>query len=529
MSFSIRPLFLKRQWVLNGLLLFSLVMSGCARLPDNSIRQASYHYADTEGTLLAQVSGTTPKVDASQSGFLLLESGLDAFVARTALARAAQRSIDAQYYLLHDDMTGQLFLDEMIQASRRGVRVRLLVDDMDLEGRDADAAALDAMPNVEVRIFNPFGRNVSRWSQFLTRFGSVTRRMHNKSFIVDGEAVVLGGRNIGNEYFEADPALAFGDLDVLGFGPIARQAAVSFDAYWNHALAYPATRLLGKTPDAAAVIDYQRQLKARIAAQAADYDPYFQALREARLTRRLEAGLLPLVWGHAWLVADDPDKLVVDRRRQELHLSRALAPYFLGLEESLVIFSPYFVPGREGTDLLKSLVQRGVRVQILTNSLASTDVPVVHAGYARYRRELLRAGVELYEMDRQSAPRPRLKTFFTGSSKASLHAKSFVLDGQYVFIGSLNLDPRSLVENSEVGVVIDSADIAGVMLEWFEQDVQKVAFRVTLEETAHGTEQLRWTSHQDGTVVRFDVEPHTCMLQRVGVGLMRLLPIESQL
>ncbi|MBR9828808.1 MAG: phospholipase D family protein [Oceanospirillales bacterium] len=510
-------------------LLLGLLTSGCASLPDNSGRVESYGFTDGGGTLLHQVSATPHGIDPGQSGFLLLESGLDAFVARAALARAAQRSIDAQYYLLHDDLTGHLFINELIQAAERGVRVRLLVDDMDLDGRELGAAALDAMPNMEVRIFNPFGRNVNRWSQFVTRFGSVTRRMHNKTFIVDGQAVILGGRNIGNEYFEADPALAFGDLDVLGIGPIAGAAVTSFDAYWNHDLAYPATTLIGEMPDADTIAHVRDQMAVYMDSQAVAYAPYFTALSESRLARRLSAGELPLIWGHAELLADDPDKLLADRRETDLHLSQALAPYFMGLKESLVIFSPYFVPGAEGTDFFRALVERGVQVRILTNSLASTDVPIVHVGYVRHRRALLRAGVELYEMSRKVRPEQHKRSFFTGSSKASLHAKSFVLDGQHVFIGSLNLDPRSLVENTEVGVIIDAPEFAARMLDWFERDADQVAFRVVLETGDDGVERLRWHGLDEGQPVTFTVDPYTSIWQRMGVGILRVLPIDSQL
>ncbi|MBA4502540.1 phospholipase D family protein [Marinobacterium marinum] len=505
-----------------------LLLGGCAGLPENTGRLESYQLADTEDTRLGRVSAAGLAADVS--GFQLLDSGIDAFVARVALAREAEQSIDAQYYLLHDDMTGHLFLDELVKAAERGVRVRLLVDDMGLEGRDESVAALAALTNFEVRIFNPFGRHLGRLSQFITRFGSVTRRMHNKLFIVDGQAVVLGGRNIGNEYFEADPALAFGDLDVVGFGPIATDAARSFDAYWNHDLAYPVARLVDSPLDALAARRFRHYSSEYIEQHAHDYAYYFDALRNSWLTQQLNAGSLSLVWGQARLVSDDPDKLVTDRRQTELHLSRELEPYFLELEKSLLIFSPYFVPGREGVEFLEALVERGVRVRVLTNSLASTDVPVVHVGYARYRRELLRAGVELYEMNRQvRAPAKREGWNFTGSSKASLHAKSFVLDGEKVFIGSLNMDPRSLVENSEVGVVLEVPEIAQEMLEWFEHDIDRVAFRVSLEQGSFGSERLRWDGWSGDQPVVFDVEPYTSVWQRLGVGLLRVLPIDSQL
>lgn len=510
------------------IILLGFLLTGCTSLPDNRDRIVSYSFTDTQNTALGSAFNTKRNEEAGQSGFLLLNNGLDAFVARAAFARGAERGIDAQYYLLHDDLTGRLFINELVKAAERGVRVRLLVDDMDLDGRDSFMTALDALPNFEVRIFNPFSRSTWRTPQFVTRFGDVTRRMHNKSFTVDAQVTVLGGRNIGDEYFEANPAIAFGDLDVLGIGPVARDVSQSFDAYWNHPLAYPVLTLAEQAPDADAIAQFKSELQAFGTAQA-DSD-YITALRESRLAKSLQAADLTLNWGRAEVVADNPDKLISDRDQTKLHLTEALGPYFLNLAQELTIFSPYFVPGEEGVDFFSTLVNQGVQVRILTNSLASTDVGVVHAGYARYRRALLRAGVELYEMNRQT-PREQnnIKKNLTGSSRASLHAKSFVLDRQHVFIGSLNLDPRSVVENSEVGVVIEAPQVAESMAQWFDKNIQQVAFKVSLETTENGSEQLRWTGQEDGKLVVYNVEPHTSIWQRIGINLMRLLPIESQL
>ncbi len=510
-------------------LTLSVLLGGCGSLPDNTGRVASHSFDDTSTTSLGRAASVQFGEEPGVSGFLMLDQGLDAFVARVALARTAERSIDAQYYLLHNDLTGHLFLRELIAAAERGVRVRLLVDDMDLAGRDGGAIALNAVPNFEVRIFNPFERNANRTAQFITRFGSVTRRMHNKLFIADGQAVVLGGRNIGDEYFEANPALAFGDLDVMGLGPVAQHASKAFDAYWNHELAYPASTLVDAAADADDVARMKRNLEAFISDQGEERDAYYEAMQTSTLAGKLKAGKLSLTPGRAELVVDNPDKLISDRSKSELRLGQSLAPYFRELEDSLIIFSPYFVPGREGTDFLKALAERGVRVRILTNSLASTDVPVVHVGYVRYRRELLQAGVELFEMDQKYDAKRRSWNYFTGSSKASLHAKSFVLDNKRVFVGSLNLDPRSLIENSEVGVVIESPDIAQNMSAWFEREVKRIAFHVSLEEGEDGVERLIWESEGDEGVVRFDVDPYTCVWQRMGVGVLRLLPIDSQL
>ena len=517
-----------RAGFLFATIMLSVLLTGCTSLPANSDRMPSFRFSDTHNSTFGRAFDIQRREHPGSSGFLLLSNGLDAFVARAAFARGAERSIDAQYYMLHDDLTGRLFISELIKASDRGVRVRLLVDDMDLAGRDLSMAVLNALPNFEVRIFNPFSRDMWRTPQFVTRFGDVTRRMHNKSFTVDAQVTVLGGRNIGNEYFEANPVIAFGDLDVWGIGPVARDVSQSFDAYWNHPLAYPVSSLVAQTPDTNAIAKFRSELQAFVVTQA-DSD-YIEALRESSLAKSLQEADINLHWGQAEVVADDPDKLISDRDQTNLNLTDALGPYFLRLNKELTIFSPYFVAGEEGVEFFSSLVKQGVRVRILTNSLASTDVSVVHAGYARYRRALLRAGVDLYEMNRRRPKQQeKLKKNLTGSSQASLHAKSFVLDRKHVFIGSLNLDPRSMVENSEVGVIIKVPRVAESMAQWFDKNIQDVAFKVTLEAEENGIEQLRWTGQEDGQQVIYTVEPHTSIWQRIGINLLRLLPIESQL
>ena len=225
-----------------------IMIAGCATLPKDFDRPESYALADTENTLFGKLLANEKADHPGISGFHLLPNGLDAFVARAVLANHAERSIDAQYYLYHKDLVGNLFSDLLLKAADRGVRVRLLVDDMGLAGRDLGAVALDSHPNLEVRIFNPFSRNVGRASQFVTRLGSVTRRMHNKSFTVDNQVTILGGRNIGNEYFDADPDLEFADLDVMAIGPVAGEVSSVFDRYWNSELAYPASVLVKGEP-----------------------------------------------------------------------------------------------------------------------------------------------------------------------------------------------------------------------------------------------------------------------------------------
>lgn len=260
-------------------------LSGCATLPTNFERPKSYAFTDTDHTRISKAHRDEMRAHPEKSGFLLLGNSLDAFVARAVLAQGAERSIDVQYYLYHNDLVGRLFTDQLLKAADRGVRVRLLVDDMDLEDKDFSVAAIDSHPNVQVRIFNPFSRKSGRIGQFLMRSDSVTRRMHNKSFTVDNQVTILGGRNMGNEYFDADPDLSFSDLDVLAIGPVAQEVSKAFDLYWNSELVYPVSVLLNKQPTPEEVKRRRRVLDDFIA-EKADSD-YVQAVRNSNLANAI--------------------------------------------------------------------------------------------------------------------------------------------------------------------------------------------------------------------------------------------------
>jgi len=504
------------------------LVAACATLPENVGRKETFAYPDTGDTRLGREIHREEAVHPGESGFHLLGNGLDAFVARAVLAHLAERSIDVQYYLYHDDLVGRLLTWQLLQAADRGVRVRMLVDDMDLSGRDPGVIALDSHPNVEVRIFNPFSRKTGRTSQYVTRMGSVTRRMHNKSFTVDSQATILGGRNIGNEYFEADPDLAFADLDVIGVGPVARDVSTAFDRYWNNELAYPVSVLIDKPPTPEETGRIRQQLNEFVAAQADSV--YLEALRNSDLADRIRERQVRYSWGNAVVVYDRPEKILHDKGEKEYQLAPQLKPYTDGVRKELILFSPYFVPGEAGTTFLTDLVARGVRVRILTNSLASNDVGVVHAGYAGSRKPLLRGGVELYEMNKKlTREQKKEKKGAGGSSKASLHAKSFVFDREQVFIGSMNLDPRAMVHNTEIGVVLASREIAQGMGNWFDNNIDQLAFRLELKRDENGSETLLWHGIVDGTPQTFDVDPYTGFWKRLGIGFLGILPIESQL
>jgi len=510
-------------------LLVLLLAGGCASLPKNIDRQESFAFRNTDTTGLGKDTRAGVTAHPGQSGFHLLPDGLDAFTARAKLAARAERSIDAQYYLLHGDLVGTLFIDALVKAADRGVRVRLLVDDMTLDDRkDINAAALDAHPDIEIRVFNPFGRKTVRWFQLISRFGEVTRRMHNKSFTVDNQVTVIGGRNIGNEYFEADPDLVFGDLDVLAVGPVVDSISDSFDLYWNSPASYPISTLVrdsSKPED----LDNLRRLLFDFSRQHQD-SAYLEALRQSPMVDLVKNWQFAFDWGDAQVLYDHPAKISAERDQTLLNLITELKPYTDKISSELIIFTPYFVPGKQGLENFRKMRERGVRVRVLTNSLGSTDVTAVHAGYSRYRKPLLRAGVELYEIDKRlTRAQRRERKGLSGSSQASWHAKSFVIDRERVFIGSLNMDPRSVVENTEIGIMIESSDMALDMSDWFDQIVDKVAFRLALEKNANGTDKLVWHREIDGNKRVFTTEPNTGFWRRFGVGILRLLPIESQL
>ncbi|MBW2671204.1 MAG: phospholipase D family protein [Deltaproteobacteria bacterium] len=506
-----------------------LMMGGCASLPTDFERTETHAYTDTDNTRIGQASQAEKLAHPGQSGFHLLGNGLDAFVARAALARAADRSIDTQYYMIHNDVVGSLFIDQLLKAAARGVRVRLLVDDIDQGGRDFGTAVLDSYPNIEVRIFNPFGRNTGRTVQYVTGFGKQTRRGHNKSFTVDSQATILGGRNIGDEYFEADPEFAFLDIDVLSVGPVAQSVAASFDLYWNSALSYPISVLVDKLPTPQE-IDQRRKEFDDFIAQQADSE-YVQHLKNSDLANNIKQSQVDYYWGNGNVIADDPQKLTHATDDTQYHLSKQLKPYLMDIEKELIILSPYFVPGKPGVAFFKTLREKGVRVKILTNSLSSTDVAVVHAGYSKYRKDLLRMGVELYELNKNMNKKERkeIKEGGVGRSKASLHAKSFVFDRERVFIGSFNLDAQSRIQNTEIGVVFESADIANNIAESFDQNINQAAFRLELKTYENGSEKIFWHGLVDGKQKTFDVDPYTGFWKRFGIGFMSILPIESLL
>jgi len=455
------------------------------------------------------------------SGVLPLQDGRDAFAARVLLADAAERTLDVQYYIWHNDLSGTLLLEALRRAADRGVRVRLLLDDNNTFGLDGMLAALDSHPHIDVRLFNAFSNRRWRWLGFLTDFSRLNRRMHNKSFTVDAHVTIVGGRNIGDEYFGASGETLFIDLDVLAVGAVVADVARDFERYWTSASAVPLSTVLptaaadGLAACAANAVDVGRRDEARA---------YLQAIKELPIVEDLLMRRLPYTWAPTRMISDDPAKGVAHEKQRNLVL-RKLQEVLGALQRELYLISPYFVPTKRGTAFFAQHARAGLQVKILTNSLEATDVVAVHAGYMKRRKALLRAGVQLFELRRTAPQRKRLLRMRgssgTGSSGSSLHSKTFSLDRERVFIGSFNFDQRSARLNTEMGFLIESAELAVASADAFEAQIPDGAYQVRLQNG-----RLQWVERNDGVDTVHRSEPGTTLWQRALVRLISWLPIE---
>jgi putative cardiolipin synthase len=502
------------------------MMSFLYQLPDISQRVRSSVIDDGANTTLGRDFSAELAVNPDKTGVFLLQDGRDAFTARALLARKAEKSIDLQYYMYHQDTVGSLLTYEVLKAADRGVRVRMLIDD--IYGNEGENAwvALDAHSNIEVRLWNPWKRGRNRMIQSVFRALDINYRMHAKSYTVDNQATILGGRNIGDEYFDADTEVAFSDIDVLAIGPSVAEVSSQFDLYWNNDFAYPVDILIrqGSEQDLDALRDaraafYQKQ----------STSSYVKALTDSGLAHGLAQGSLGFSWSEARVIHDSPQKKTQGKAGKDELLLSQLAPYITDAKKSVNIVSPYFVPGDQATDALCKLAEKGVKVRILTNSLASNDVSAVHAGYSKYRRTLLRCGVQLFELDESIKDRHgKAFTWLPGLKKSSLHAKTMAFDGEIMFIGSFNFDQRSIYINNEIGLVFREPEIAGASARHFEDKVNDIAFRVEFSREG-GRENMHWVGGQGGPDVVMEEEPYATTGQKLIVGILKWLPIDSQL
>jgi putative cardiolipin synthase len=501
------------------LLLAASLLAGCGKVPKDYPRSPSSAYPSHASTEIGRYVDEVGTRHPGKSGFAIIRYGRNAFTTRVALSQLAQKTLDVQYYIWEADATGRILADQLVRAADRGVRVRVLLDDIGVKGGDALIASLDAHPRIEIRLFNPFAHRSARLLDFVADFKRVNHRMHNKLMVMDNALAIIGGRNVGNHYFGVHTDANFRDLDVVAAGPVVREISSVFDHFWNGDWAVPISALVDR---AYAQDDMQAArvtLRERIAEEEYPY-PIDQDV--AALKSGVEAEIDQLIWAPGQIVWDDPAEIAATGGTSRM--LEALHRRVETLEADLLIESPYFVPRDRGIRKMAELAGRGAHIRVLTNSLAANDVLAAHAGYAARRKEVLESGVELYELRADAGAVKKRIAYF--GAKAALHAKVVVFDRKDVFVGSFNLDPRSADINTEAGLYVESPELAADVIAWMDEGVLPInSYRVVLDEDGG----LQWVTAYEGEEVRFDTDPESTAWQRFVTGLIRILPIEDQL
>lgn len=508
------------------LLALAFLLGGCAVIRQDLVPASSVAFDRPQETTLGRAHKAGQDSHPGQSGFRLLNNGVSALLTRAALIDAAERSIDLQYYIFDADDTGLFLLDRLLAAADRGVRVRMILDDYLIGFDDATLARIDAHPNVQLRIFNPYpDRRWPRSLQMMRHLDKLGRRMHNKIFVVDSQMGVIGGRNISNHYFEGEGDANFRDADLLATGPVMREAAGIFDAFWNSPIVVP-VEAFGAAP---ALTEESALLVWR--AKTAEFGPRAEyQRRQAEFRQRVLSGE-GLIWAPARAIGEPPIRQAEGAVKSSSEIARTHAIARQNATKEIIFAVAYFVPGQRGVEVLGQTAARGVHVRVLTNSLAATDVVAVHSGYAPYREALLGAGIELFEY-RPEAPRPspqghRLRI---GRSASALHAKVAVYDRKTLWVGSANFDPRSRRLNTEAGMLIDSEALSAKMLETLERDLGPThSWRLALNPAAAQGERITWHGERDGQPWQSTSEPDASIWRRFQADFFRLLKLEELL
>lgn len=500
------------------LFLITVVFSGCATVSFNEPKPYSETITDTAETRLGIAVSQWVDTHDKLSGFYPLIQGMDALGVRLRLAEIAEKSIDLQYFLMKNDTAGKVMANALLKAADRGVRVRFLLDDIFTTVPDRGLLLINQHPNIEVRLFNPISRRGFYNLNFIGDFNQANRRMHNKSFTVDNQVSVVGGRNIADEYFQLNDDSLFVDFDMLAVGPVSHDISRNFDQFWNHSRAVPVQQIASNNKD-----EELEKVRNEIAEEFDKiYDTVYKQALESQLLQDLIADRQPLYAAEALVLSDSPDKLINDIDEEHMRLATNLREIILSAEKEIIFISPYYVPRAGGIQLLQNLENNGVRVVILTNSLASNNHIPVHSGYARYRKEVIKTGAELYEA-RANATN-ELQAIENNAKKLTLHTKLFLIDGRYLFVGSLNLDPRAIAINAEMGLIIDSEAMVGKLGARIEELFPKLTYRVLLNEQG----KLEWHGRINGKEVIETREPLTSSWLRFKAWFMKIAP-ESQL
>jgi putative cardiolipin synthase len=512
-------------------MLVACCLGGCASLPPGSAypKTASAALIEPEATKVGRQFAIAAQEHGEKSGYRIISIGVDGFLMRMEMIETAERTLDLQYYILRGDESGRLLTDALLRAANRGVRVRLLLDDGETLPGDERIFAIAGRANVEVRIFNPFayrGHNrLMKGTEYLFNHSRLDYRMHNKLLVADNSIALLGGRNIGDQYFQIDPESQFADDDVFVGGPIVHALSGTFDEFWNSDSTIPAEALPGNT-------HARRQKGYADKIDKAGFD-YRAKLESGEPLAGIIAGRLPLVWADAQVVCDSPEKGRVPGRPGAASLMyEPVAHAVAQTQAELLIVSPYVVPSKDELHLLEDRLEHKVRIRILTNSLESAPELSAHSGYMHYRTALLKDRVELYEVrsrlgnSRGSGESTKISRY----GNYALHAKLYVLDRQRLFIGSMNLDQRSRHLNTEVGLIIDSADLSQEAANRFDAMTRpENSYSVTLPSAPEQSAHLVWRTVENGTEVDYTVEPARHPWQRVEVKVLSLLPLDSEL
>jgi putative cardiolipin synthase len=505
---------------ITAILVIQLTMGGCVSMPLDYPKAPTVALTDTDNTYLAKESAEWRDGQLRGNGFYPLVEGKEAFGARLALMDKAEVSIDAQYFLMKPDNAGLVFTDKLLEAADRGVRVRLLLDDIFTTVDDAYFSFMNAHPNVEVRIFNPISRKGLFIFNYLGHFSLANRRMHNKSFIVDNQATIVGGRNIAVEYFQLETTGEFIDFDMLATGPIVRDVSDSFDTYWNNELAIP-IEAIDEAPSQE-TIKQDWTLVSEEMEKAGD-SIYADAVHSP-LLRQFSADELDPYLAEARMIVDDPHKLRVEISEDQQIVRTELARVLKEAKQEIIIFTPYYIPGKSGLEFIRTLRAKGVKIVLITNSLASNNHTAVHSAYSSYRRDLLDAGVELWEARADAAQITVKNSNTTLSEPLTLHTKGILIDRSQVFVGSLNLDPRSIDINTEMGILIKSEELVSKLTDNALAAIPKMAYRLRMDDER----RISWHAMINDREVVETHEPLTSLWRRFSAWFLKIVP-EQQL